>query len=179
MEKENKEQRLAGLKRLGRSLIGAGLPALGTAVAGPIGGQVIGGILHGLGLKDGSSISDVEKALETDPEAAVKLKELESQVALAELDLIGVEQQELTKRLESDNSSESWLTRNIRPMTLMVLTGGYLVYIYSVMFILDGPELETATTFGLQLSMLLGSVTSFYFGSRGFEKITRIRKEEK
>jgi hypothetical protein len=179
MEKENKEQRLAGLKRLGRSLIGAGLPALGTAVAGPIGGQVVGGILRGLGLKDGSSISDVERALDTDPDAAVKLKQLEVEVAMAQLDLAGIEEKELTNRLESDNNSDSWLAKNIRPVTLGILTIGYLVYIYSVMFILDGPELETATTFGLQLSMLLGSVTSFYFGSRGFEKISKIKKNDK
>ena len=45
-----------------------------------------------------------------------------------ETDLNKTEQNNLTDRLKSDMSSDSWLSKNIRPMTLVAIFIGYFVF---------------------------------------------------
>ena len=53
-------------------------------------------------------------------EAQAKLLELQQQGQIAQLQADTAEAQELTKRQEADMASDSWLSKNIRPMTLML-----------------------------------------------------------
>lgn len=50
-------------------------PALGTAVAGPLGGMAIKAIADKLGVED--SVESVTKAIQADPNAALKLQEID------------------------------------------------------------------------------------------------------
>jgi hypothetical protein len=67
-----------------------------------------------------------------DPEAKAKaifeLKKMEQDGRLAELNADNIEAQELTKRAEADMHSDSWLSKNIRPMTLIFILLTYTVF---------------------------------------------------
>ena len=132
-------------------------PTLATAVAGPLGGAAISAIAGKLGV--GDSVEAVAKALATDPAATQKLQELE-------LEFYKTEQNNLTDRLKADMSSDSWLSKNIRPMVLIFLLMAYSGFALASIF---GYETRGAYVELLgQWGML---VMSFYFGGRTMEKI--------
>lgn len=78
-----------------------------------------------------------------------------------------VEMREISRRWSSDMASDSFLSKNIRPMSLMFLTVSTVLLIYLDSFDIDvevpGEWIE------LLKSLLLG-VYIAYFGSRGVEK---------
>jgi hypothetical protein len=77
-----------------------------------------------------------------DPEAKAKaifeLKRMEQDGRLAELNADNIEAQELTKRAEADMRSDSWLSKNIRPMTLIFI----LLTVYTVFGLMSAWEIE-------------------------------------
>ena len=58
-----------------------------------------------------------------------KLSEADKQLLLEELKFDRIEMEETTKRWVSDNQTDSYLTRNIRPLTLAFLTATLFIYI--------------------------------------------------
>jgi uncharacterized membrane protein (DUF106 family) len=105
-----------------------------------------------------------------DPEAKAKamleLKKMEQDGTLAQLNADNIEAQELTKRAEADMRSDSWLSKNIRPMTLIFILTVYTVFAMMSAFGYNANE-EYVTLLG-QWGML---IMSFYFGGRTLEKI--------
>ena len=67
-----------------------------------------------------------------DPEARAKaqamLLEMQQKGELAKLQADMNEQDNLTKRAEADMGSDSWLSKNIRPMTLVFILLTYTVF---------------------------------------------------
>ena len=61
-------------------------------------------------------------------QAQLELAKLAQEGKLAEIQADTAEQQELTKRAEADMTSDSWLSKNIRPMTLIFILGGYFIF---------------------------------------------------
>ena len=101
------------------------------------------GVLKNLIIKD-------DALPQPDKETALKMLEIE----LEEMDAV-------TRRWEADALSDSWLSKNVRPISLVFLT---LVY---------------ATGFFLKydltiINQLLLLVYGAYFGSRGLEKIRKL-----
>jgi uncharacterized membrane protein (DUF106 family) len=107
-------------------------------------------------------------------EAQAKLLELQQQGRLAELQADTAEQQELTKRQEADMNSDSWLSKNIRPMTLIFILGAYFVFAMMSAFGANANE-KYVELLG-QWGML---IMSFYFGGRTLEKIMDMKSKEK
>lgn len=109
-----------------------------------------------------------------DPEARAKaqaeLIKVQQEGRLAELNADNIENQELTKRLEADMKSDSWLSKNIRPMTLLIILAGYFVFAMMSAFGLDANE-AYVSLLG-QWGML---IMSFYFGGRTLEKIVDMK----
>ena len=109
----------------------------------------------------------VKNLIHKDPDLTPQDKE--TALKLLEQDM--VEMQEISKRWESDMVSDSWLSKNTRPMTLIFLTVSLVVFI-----LLDGLSIE----FGINsewinlLKSLLITVYVAYFGSRGVEKFKSI-----
>ena len=99
-------------------------------------------------------------------EAQEKLLELQQQGRLAELAADTAEAQELTKRQEADMASDSWLSKNIRPMTLIAILFGYFVFAMMSAFGVD-----TNTKYVELLGQWGMLIMSFYFGGRTLEKI--------
>jgi len=119
-----------------------------------------------------------------DPEAKAKaqleLAEMMQRGELAKLanetELFKSEQDNLSNRHTADMSSDSWLSKNIRPMTLIAIFSGY--FLFGIMSAAGYHANEAYVSLLGQWGML---VMSFYFGGRTLEKIMDIRakKEEK
>ena len=114
-----------------------------------------------------------------DPEAKAKaqleLTKLAQDGELAKMandaKLYEVEQNNLTERMQADMASDSWLSKNIRPMTLI-----YILVSYLVLAILDAAALDIADSFVELLGQWGMLVMSFYFGGRTLEKIMDMKK---
>jgi len=111
-----------------------------------------------------------------DPEARARaqaeLIKVQQEGRLAELQADNIEAQELTKRLEADMGSDSWLSKNIRPMTLIFILVVYTVFAMMSAFGHNANE-EYVTLLG-QWGML---IMSFYFGGRTLEKILAMKEK--
>jgi uncharacterized membrane protein (DUF106 family) len=107
-------------------------------------------------------------------EAQAKLLELQQQGRLAELQADTAEAQELTKRQESDMASDSWLSKNIRPMTLIAILTGYFVFAMMSAF-----NMDTNTKYVELLGQWGMLIMSFYFGGRTLEKIIDMKSKSK
>ncbi len=117
----------------------------------------------------GGKISDVFSALAKDDTLTLEEKEM----LLKELEQDMIEMQEVTKRWQSDMTSDSWLSKNIRPLSLAFLTLTLFVYV-----ILDSSleNFTIKTEWVNLLSSLLLVVYGGYFGARAVEKVAKIRK---
>lgn len=146
-------------------LLKGAAPALATAVAGPLGGAAVKAMADKLGVP--ASITEVTKALEADPNLALKLREIDVREFEAE-------QKAVTDRWEADMASDSWLSKNIRPMTLIYLLSAYLI-----MALLDGAGFKIAEAYVTLLGQWGMLVMAAYFGGRTAEKITSTMKGSK
>ena len=104
-------------------------------------------------------------------QAQLELAKLEQEGMLAKMahesELYKSEQDNLSKRHEYDMTSDSWLSKNIRPMTLIAIFAGY--FFFGILSAIFGKEANEAYVSLLgQWGML---VMSFYFGGRSLEKI--------
>jgi uncharacterized membrane protein (DUF106 family) len=112
-----------------------------------------------------------------DPEAKAKaqqeLLKMQQEGRLAELQADNIEAQEVTKRQSADMASDSWLSKNIRPMTLIFILIGYFVFAMMSAFNMDANE---------SYVRLLGDwgmlIMSFYFGGRTLEKIMDMKAKK-
>lgn len=113
-----------------------------------------------------------------DPEAKAKalaeLKRVEQEGRLAELNADNIEAQELTKRLEADMKSDSWLSKNIRPMTLI-----FILLIYTIFGFMSAWDLEVNGPYVELLGQWGMLIMSFYFGGRTIEKIMNMKGKDK
>ena len=83
-----------------------------------------------------------------------------------ETDLYKTEQGNLTERLKADMGSDSWLSKNIRPMTLIFILLAYFIFAMMSAYGMSANE-KYVELLG-QWGML---IMSFYFGGRTLEKI--------
>ena len=107
-------------------------------------------------------------------EAQAKLVELQQQGRLAELQADTAEAQELTKRLQADMLSDSWLSKNIRPMTLIAILAGYFIFAG-----LSAAHLDVNEKYVSLLGEWGMLIMSFYFGGRTLEKIIDMKSKAK
>jgi hypothetical protein len=126
----------------------------------------------GMLLEVGSKILD--KVL-PDPEAKAKaqvmLLEMQQKGELAQIQADMNEQDNLTKRAEADMKSDSWLSKNIRPMTLI-----YILTAYLALAIMDALGLDISDNFVSLLGQWGMLVMSFYFGGRTLEKVMDMKR---
>ena len=101
----------------------------------------------------------------------IEPKDKETALKLLEQDI--QEMKDVSARWSSDMKSDSWLSKNTRPLTLIYLTLASTILIiidsFHMMFDVDTAWVELLKT-------LLITVYVAYFGSRGAEKITKIKK---
>jgi hypothetical protein len=106
-------------------------------------------------------------------EAQLKLLEMQKNGELAELQADINEQQELTKRVQADMMSDSWLSKNIRPMTLI-----FILVTYTTFGMMSAWDIEVNTKYVELLGQWGMLIMSFYFGGRTLEKIMEMKKND-
>lgn len=112
----------------------------------------------------------IDKFVQTKDEKAKFQKEIELIFIKAELDL----EKEITSRHKYDMQSDSWLSKNIRPLLTI-----FSLILYTLFAISDG----NLGNFDIQDQYvdLLGQIVimslGFYFTSRGIEKTAKILKK--
>ena len=130
------------------------------------------GILGTVGdvLPDSGVLGVVKNLISKDE--ALPPEDKEKAMKLLEMDM--VEMQEVSKRWDSDMKSDSWLSKNTRPMSLIFLTISMVLLI-----ILDSFEWSFSVSAGWVdlLQTLLVTVYVAYFGSRGAEKFQTIKNK--
>ena len=143
-------------------------PTLATAVAGPMGGMAVTALATRLGVSD--SVDAVAKAIVGDPKATEKIKEYELELTKVAMDAQKNEDNNVTDRWKSDNQSEGWLNKNIRPATLVYLLTTYNLFALMSAF---GHQVNEAYVNLLgQWGML---VMTAYFGGKTIENIMKIK----
>jgi hypothetical protein len=125
-------------------------------------------LVEGIGdvLPDKGLLGVLKNVIKKDEQ--IPQQDKETALRLLEMDLL--EMQETTTRWVSDNQTDSYLTRNIRPLTLAFLTATLFIYII-LDSSLEGFKIDP--NWIDLLSSLLLLVYGGYFGMRSAEKITK------
>jgi hypothetical protein len=146
-------------KKLKDTAVGQFLANAGSNIIGSLGDV----------LPDKGVMGLVKNLIKKDP--ALPPEDKEKALALLHQDT--VEMQEVSKRWASDMQSDSWLSKNTRPMTLIFLTVAMVLLIF-----IDSTGLDFSVDSGWVdlLKSLLITVYVAYFGSRGAEKFKTIQK---
>jgi len=105
-------------------------------------------------------------------QAKLKLLEMQQNGELAQINADIAEQQELTKRQQADMASDSWLSKNIRPMTLI-----FILVFYVVFAMMSAGGVETNQKYVELLGQWGMLIMSFYFGGRTIEKIMDMKNK--
>ena len=102
-----------------------------------------------------------------------KIKAIDKEQAMKLIEQDIAEMKEVSSRWRSDMKSDSWLSKNTRPLALIFLTASAVFMMavdsFHLQFDVDDAWINLLKT-------LLVTVYVAYFGSRGAEKITKINK---
>ena len=78
-------------------------------------------------LPDQGVLGMVKNLIQKEPDTVLPPEDKEKAMKLLEMDII--EMQEVSKRWDSDMKSDSWLSKNTRPMSLVFLTVSMVILI--------------------------------------------------
>ena len=111
----------------------------------------------------GSVIDDLNTSGEEKLEAERKIKEL---MANYEVEM----EKNITSRWEADLKSDSWLSKNVRPLTLV-----FLIVCTMLLIFIDAGALnfEVKSSWVDLLQLVLITVIGAYFGGRSLEKVKK------
>jgi hypothetical protein len=123
-----------------------------------------------LGVSD--SVDAVAKAISGDPAAAQKIAELELEMTKVAADVIKNENNNITERWNADMASDSWLSKNIRPMSLIAIFVGYFLFAMMSAFGYNASE-SYVILLGNWGQLIMGA----YFAGRTVEKLAEMRKK--
>ena len=146
-------------KKFSETKVGAFLSKAAPGILGTVGDV----------LPDQGVLGMVKNLIQKEPETVLPPEDKEKAMKLLEMDII--EMQEVSKRWDSDMKSDSWLSKNTRPLSLIFLTISMVILI-----ILDSFQWTFTVDTGWVelLKTLLVTVYVAYFGSRGAEKFKSI-----
>ena len=115
---------------------------------------------------------DVKSAIEviSNKDNGMTPEEREFALTIMKMDI--EEMDSVTRRWESDNMADSFLTKNVRPLSLVFLTTATVVLIYLDSF---NASIEVPSEWIELLKSLLLGIYIAYFGSRGIEKYRSIK----
>ena len=102
-----------------KDTVGSVAPIAGSLLGGPAGGAVGSLIASALGVDN--TPDAVAAAIKADPDAAIKLRQIEAQLEQTRLEVRG-------QVVQAEAKGESWLQRNWRPLTMCwfsALIGGH------------------------------------------------------
>ena len=107
-------------------------------------------------------------------EAEAQIMSMANEAKRMQLEADMKEAEEVTKRQQADMASDSWLSKNIRPMTLIAILAGYFIFAMMSAF-----NMETNSKYVELLGQWGMLIMSFYFGGRTLEKIIDMKGKAK
>ena len=120
-------------------------------------------------LPDQGGLGVVKNIISSD----TKIKAIDKEEAMRLIELDMQELKEVSSRWRADMKSDSWLSKNTRPLALVFLTVSSVFMMAVDSFHL---QFDVDESWINLLKTLLVTVYVAYFGSRGAEKITKIKK---
>ena len=129
--------------------------------------KAVGSLLGGDTIKDiGNVIDDLHTSGEEKAEAKQKLETILAQAEQAA-------QAQVSARWEADLKHGSWLSKNIRPITLIFLTA-----VFVILSVFDGNlgEFTIGESYVPVYQTLLITVYGAYFAGRSIEKVRKVTK---
>ena len=139
----------------------------------------ITGVLNSL---TGGLIGDigntVKKFVTTDEDrlkAQVELEQLFQNFTLKLNDQIIALESQVTERQKNDMASDSWLSKNVRPLVLVYLVIVTTLLAYLTIFFLEPDKVALLTPWISVLNGLLITAFTFYFGGRTIEKVQQMK----
>ena len=123
----------------------------------------VGSAIDKLVTSDAEKLALKNELIKIQTDAKLKEQEIDIQYAM-----------EATKRQSNDMQSDSWLSKNIRPMTLI-----FILVMYSLLSISSGFEFEVTESYVSLLGEWGMLIMSFYFSGRTIEKVSSIIKDKK
>lgn len=159
-----------------KSIVGVVAPTIGTALGGPVGGMAAKVLTSALGIDEGSSPKQIEKALQANPEALVDLKkaEMDFDARMKELDIDVYELDQKDRdsaRQREIQTKDSWTPRLIA----FVVISGFFATVGMVMggYVKNITDPLLAGLIGTLIgyvSAKADQVVSYYFGSSSGSK---------
>ena len=157
------------------TLAESGLGLLSSAIQAK-GKEVVENTL-GIKIPDNPTPADVEKLRQLQYEHEERLIELgieKAKLELAEMEMLAKAAQSdaenVTDRWQADMNSDSWLSKNIRPMSLIAIFMGYFLFAMMSAYGLNANE-SYVTLLGNWGMLIMGA----YFGGRTVEKLAEMR----
>jgi hypothetical protein len=98
--------------------------------------------------------------------AQLELQKIANEGKLAELQADMNEQNNVSDRWKADLASDSWLSKNVRPMTLVALLVAYFIFATASAF-----DVNVKQAYVELLGQMIMLIVSAYFGGRTLEKI--------
>jgi hypothetical protein len=143
------------------SLLKGFAPALATAVAGPLGGAAVSAIANKFGVAD--SVEAVAKAIAGDPEAALKLAEID----LKQFELENEDRASAREMQIAALQQESWFAKNFLYIFTSLWSAFAMVYFAFVTFgtVAESGVRMADTILGVLIGTVLTGFFNFFFGS--------------
>jgi len=162
---------LGTLAQNGLGLLSSALQAKGK--------EVVENVL-GVKISDNPSPEEVSKLRQLQYDHEERLLELGIMKAQAELEELKVfalasqnEDNNVTDRWKADMGSDSWLSKNIRPMSLVAIFVGYFIFAMMSAFGFNANE-SYVQLLGQWGMLIMGA----YFGGRTIEKLADMRSRK-
>jgi hypothetical protein len=105
--------------------------------------------------------------------AQLELQKLAQEGKLAELQADMNEQNNVSERWKADLGSDSWLSKNVRPMTLVALLVAYFIFATASAF-----DIVVKPAYVELLGQMIMLIVSAYFGGRTLEKIMEMKTKK-
>ena len=134
-------------------------------------GKAAGSLLGGDTIKDiGGVIDNLHTSGEEKAEAKQKLETILAQAEQAA-------QAQVSARWEADMKHGSWLSKNIRPLTLIFLTFVFTILsVFDGNFQIGGEDFTIGAAYVPVYQTLLMTVYAAYFAGRSIEKVKKVTK---
>jgi hypothetical protein len=110
---------------------------------------------------------------EAKAKAMAELAKIEAEGRLAELQADQVAMQETSKRWEADMKSDSFLSKNIRPMTLI-----FILVAYASFALMSAWDIEVNEAYVKLLGEWGQLIMLAYFGGRTVEKVLAMKEKK-
>ena len=114
----------------------------------------------------GGVIDELHTSTDEKLAAELKIKEL---ISKYEVDM----EKEITTRWNSDMNSDSWLSKNVRPMTLIFLVVSTVLLVFADAGLIS---FDVKASWVDLLQLVLITVIGAYFGGRSLEKVKNNNK---